>query len=194
MTIATTTEYGTDEDTESGSRITRSIFDNFMRRPSVMDEAIQAIAAMANNDQLMMRADEDERQLFDAAFVFLDRGQARFLISGCAAAYYFDDGALAQRSDPAEAPAFGAGPKYEARLEPVFSVDSEKPAFLAASRTLAAVPDADIERALCESSTPAEWMEKLKALVGEDKQFCAVTAFLPPEKPSRIQGIFHGKK
>ena len=49
MIIATTTEYDTDEDTEVASRVTRSIFDNYMRRPSVEDRAIHTIAVMANN-------------------------------------------------------------------------------------------------------------------------------------------------
>jgi len=40
----------TDEDTEIGSRVTRSIIDNFLRRPSLEDYALTAIATMASND------------------------------------------------------------------------------------------------------------------------------------------------
>ena len=47
MIIATTTERGTDEDTENGSRVTRSIIDNFMRRPSLEDRAVTTIYTFA---------------------------------------------------------------------------------------------------------------------------------------------------
>ena len=47
MTIATTTEYGVDEDSEYSSRVTRSVIDNYMKRPSLADRAIGTIATMA---------------------------------------------------------------------------------------------------------------------------------------------------
>lgn len=193
MIIATTTEYGTDEDTEMGSRVTRSVFDNYMRRPSLKDQAIHTIASMANNDQLMMGSGEDGPLLYDAAFIFMDRGQARFLISGRAAAYCFEDGHLTHRSDPAEASIIGNGAAYVPRLEEAFELKKGKLAFLAASRSLAAVPDGEIERALLAADSPETWMDGLRALVGADRQFCAVTVFPPPSKPALPWGMGRDK-
>lgn len=192
MIIATTTEQGTEEDTETTSRVTRSMFDNFMRRPSIEDQAIRTIASMANNDLSMMNPENDDAVLCDAAFVFLDRNKARFLISGKSAAWHFEDGKLKNRSSRDAAPQIGSGRYYEPHLEPVFELKQGKNAILAASQTLAEqVSDEEIEKALNESASPEEWMERLVNLVGEDKQFCAITAFLPSEKPSLLKSLFH---
>ena len=138
MIIATTTEQGTEEDTETTSRVTRSMFDNFMRRPSIEDQAIRTIASMANNDLSMMNPENDDAVLCDAAFVFLDRNKARFLISGKSAAWHFEDGKLKNRSSRDAAPQIGSGRYYEPHLEPVFELKQGKNAILAASQTLEA--------------------------------------------------------
>lgn len=194
MIIATTTEYGTDEDTEICSRLTRSFVDSYMRRPSVEDRAIRKISVMAGNDVAMIRANDREPLLFDAAFVMLNRNICRFLVSGCAASYHFEEGRLAHRSDPSEAPAIGSGPRYEPRLEPAFELKPVQNAFLTASRSLSdRVSDKDIEEALRQSQSPEEWMERLISLAGPEKEFCAVTAFLPVAKPSILGGLFRPK-
>lgn len=195
MTIATTTEYGTDEDTEIGSRVTRSIIDNYMRRPSLKDMAITTIASMASNDLSMMRAGEDRSAPVDAAFVFIDRNHARFLISGRSAAYHFEDGKLLHRSDPKEASVMGQSPRYQPRLEEGFELKPVKNAFLAASPALAAaISDEALEASLEGMESPEVWMEKLKALVGPDKQFCAIAAFLPLSRPSLLSMVFGREK
>ncbi|MCR5138418.1 MAG: hypothetical protein K6C12_15225 [Oscillospiraceae bacterium] len=184
MIIATTTEYGTDEDSEIASRVTRSVFDNFMRRPSLEDRAIRTIAIIANNDLAIMNAKEEEPVSCDAAFVFVDRGKARFLISGSSVCCHFEDGKLVHRSLREEAEAIGSGMRFEPRLEPAFEIQTGKNAFLAGSRSLAEnLTDQDLEETLQESETPEEWMRRLRQRMGEEKQFCAITAFLPPEKP-----------
>ncbi|MDO5131787.1 MAG: hypothetical protein Q4D81_02255 [Eubacteriales bacterium] len=195
MIIATTTEYGTDEDTETCSRITRSVIDNYMHRPSVEDRAIRKISTMAGNDISMIQAGAQNSILFDAAFVMINRNICRFLISGRAACYHFEDGKLAHRSDPSEAPALGSGLRYEPRLEPSFQLNPVKNAFLTASRSLSdRVTDQDIEEALRQSASPEEWMERLQALSGPEKQFCAITAFLPMAKPSLLEGLLRHRK
>lgn len=188
MTIATTTEYGVDEDSEYASRVTRSIIDCFMKRPSLEDHAIRTIACMANNDLLMLRAGEENPLTFDAAFAFIDQGRMRFLISGCAAAYHFEEGRLVHRSDPGEASAIGTGVRYQPRLEAPFEIGRGKNVILTASRCLAGtVPDAALEESLRGTEDPEAWMERLKALVGPGRQFCAVAAFLPTERPSMLK-------
>lgn len=184
MIIATTTDRGTDEDSESASRVTRSIADNYLRRPSVEDRAIHALSTMANNDLSMMGLNGDEPPLCDAAFVFVNRKQARFLVSGGAAAYHFAGGKLAHRSLPGEASIIGMGPRYTPRLEPGFELKKEENAFLTASPSFVrAVSDEAVGEALRASSTPEEWMDRLQELAGHDVQFCAITAFLPLGKP-----------
>jgi len=190
MTIATTTEYGVDEDSEYSSRVTRSIIDNYMKRPSLVDQAISTIATMANNDLMMMKGGNEATQMFDAAFAFIDQGRVRFLISGGSAAYHFEDGRLLHRSDPGEASLIGSGVRYTPRLEPPFEMGKGKTVILTASRCLATtVSDEALEESLKGAETPEDWMERLKALVGKDKQFCAIAAFLPTEKPSMLKAM-----
>lgn len=193
MIIATTSEYGTDEDTEITSRVTRSIIDNFLKRPSLDDQAIRTIAVMANNDLAMMRSDSEGHLLCDAAFVFLDRNKARFLVSGRAAAYHFENGKLVRRTSAEEADIIGSGMRYEPHVEPVFELKQEQNAFLVTSPALAqAASDEQLAEALKASKTPEEWMEKLRALAG-DKEFCAITAFLPVSRPGPLEKLL-GKK
>lgn len=191
MIIATTTEAGTDEDTEAAGRVTRQIIDSFLKRPSLSDHAINAVAAMANNDLSMMNLDGELPIGCDASFIFLERNQARFLVAGNAAAWHFENGRLAHRSEAGTAPLIGTGPHYKPRLEPVFALNREENAFLVASPTLAAsLKDADLEEALNKSKSPEEWMEQLKTMVGLDKQFCAISVFLPVAKPSLLRELF----
>lgn len=192
MIIATTTDQATEEDTEVSSRVTRSMFDNFMRRPSLEDQAILTIASMANNDLAMMRSIDSDQILCEAAFVFIDQSRYRFLISGQSAAWHFENGRIVHRSNAEKAPVIGAGVHYTARLEPIFELGQEKNAFLTASRTLAEnLTDDDLEETLQASETPEEWMQHLVEKVGPQKQFCAITAFLPNEKPSIFKTLFH---
>ena len=195
MIIATTTEYMTDEDTELCGRLTRAVIDNYMRRPSLEDHAIRKIASMAGNDIAMIQTGNDRICMFDAAFIMIKNNFCRFLISGRAAAYHFEDGILAHRSDPAEASVIGSGPRYEPRLEAGFQLEPVRNAFLAASRTLMdSVSEEQIEQALRQSQSPDEWMDRLITMVGPEKQFCAVTAFLPLAKPSILDGILKLRK
>ena len=177
-----TSDYDTEEDTELGSRVTRSCIDNYMRKPSLEDRAMSMISTMANNDLIMLLSGRDKPVLFDAAFVFVNHEEARFLISGESAAYYLKDGRLVRSSLPQGTAVIGSGLSYRAGLEPKFTLDGEKNAFLTASKSLNSVLTGEIlEETLAESKTPGEWMEKLKALAGE-KQFCAAAVFLPPRK------------
>lgn len=190
MIIGTTTDQQSEEDTEVASRVTRSVFDNFMKRPSLSDQAISTIASMANNDLSMMRG-EDDSVACDAAFVFLDKEGVRFLISGRAAAWHFEEGKMKHRSQPEMAPTIGGGLSYKARLEPAFELKEGKNAFLVASRSVdELLTDSELEELLNASSTPEEWMDLIIEKIGPDRQFCAITAFLPEEKPSFIQGLF----
>ena len=190
MIIATTTEHGVDEDSEYSSRVTRSIIDNFMRRPSLEDRAIQTIATMANNDLMMMWSENETPMMFDAAFAFIDQGRARFLISGGSAAYHFEDGKLRHRSDAGEASLIGSGVRYSPRMEEAFEIGHGKTVILTASRRLAAtVSDEALEESLVGAEDPEAWMERLKALVGAESQFCAIAAFLPTEKPSILKAM-----
>ena len=191
MIIATTTDRGTDEDSETAGRITRSMVDNFMRRPSTEDRAVHALSTMANNDLCMMSLNDERPPLCDAAFIFIDRNKARFFISGSSAAYHFENGKLAHRSDPADADIIGSGPRFRPRMEPAFELNQVENAFLAASASLAhAVTDEALEESLRASASPEEWMERLKELAGPDMQFCAITAFPPIIKHSRLKGLF----
>lgn len=188
MIIATTTDRGTDEDSESAGRVTRSITDNYMHRPSVENRAMHALSTMANNDLAMMGLNGGDRHeepvMCDAAFVFINRKQARFLVAGASCAYHFEKGELAHRSLPGETSPIGIGPRFEPRMEPVFELNKEENAFLVASPSLArAVTDEQVTEALRASKTPEEWMEGLKRLAGDDTQFCAITCFLPLGKP-----------
>ena len=192
MIIATTSEHDTEEDTEVGSRVTRSICDNFMRRPSLEDHAITAISTMASNDLAMLRSVDDQLIMCDAAFVFMDRNRARFLTSGSSAAFHFEEGKLAHRSEPGESPVIGSGPRYKPRLEPVFQLNNAKNVFLAVSKTMAeALTVEAMEETLNQSENPEDWMQRLEALVGEDKQFCAIAAFLPQTSPSFFRSLFN---
>jgi len=191
MIIATTTDRGTDEDSETAGRITRSMVDNFMRRPSTEDRAVHALSTMANNDLCMMSLNDERPPLCDAAFIFIDRNKARFFISGSSAAYHFENGKLAHRSDPADADIIGSGPHFRPRMEPAFELNQVENAFLTASASLAhAVTDEALEESLRASASPEEWMERLKELAGPDMQFCAITAFPPIIKHSRLKGLF----
>ena len=194
MIIATITEYGTDADSELAGRVLRSAADSFMRRPSVEDKAIRMISIMANNDLNMMCGMDDGARC-DGALVFLEGNRARFLMSGSAAAYHFEEGQLAHRSKAQEVSCIGSGVRYEPYMEPVFELKPGRNAFLTASRGLAeAVGDREIEQALKASETPEQWMNCIRELAGPEREFCAVAAFLPDRRPPLLRGFPFGKR
>ena len=194
MIIATTTDYGCDEDSDSCGRVTRTLIDNFMRRPSVEDRAITALTTIANNDLAMLSTAGDHQPMCDAAFCLVDRNRCRFFISGSSAAYHFEGGTLAHRSLPGEADVLGSGPRFSPRLEESFELHTGENAFLCASPALPkAVTDDQVGEALRESKTPEEWMDRLKELAA-GIQFCAVTAFLPNAKHSVLKTLMGGMR
>ena len=189
MIIATITEYGSDEDTEIGSRVLRSMADSYMRRPAVADEPMRMISVMANNDLALMR-DTGERIECDAAVAFLYGSKARFFLSGAAAAYHFEQGRLAHRTRREEGSVIGRAIRFEPTLEEAFTLKPGKNAILTASPGLGrSVSDRALEEALNESETPEEWMHHIEGLLAPDTRFCAVAAFLPDEKPSLLRKL-----
>ena len=190
MIIATTTEQGTNEDTEAASRVTRSIADNYLRRPSIEDRAVHMLATMANNDLSMISQRDEEPSRCDGAYVFVNHNKARFLTAGDSVAYHFVGGELDHRSDEGVADSFGIGPRYEPNIGPIFELQLAENAFLTASGSLAAAVSAEaICEALRASGTPENWMEQLTLLAGPETQFCAVATFLPVKKHSRLRAL-----
>lgn len=189
MIAATTTDHDTDEDSEAGSRVTRSIIDHFVRRPSLEDRALEALSVMANNDLIMLGHDMEKPMLIDTACIFANKGQGRFLISGSSAVFHFEEGRLARRSSPQTASVIGMGSQYRPALDPPFELRNVDTAFLAASGGLVeAVSEEQIRQALNDSKTPEEWMNRLIELAG-DREFCAITVFLPPKKASFLSRL-----
>lgn len=149
-----------------------------------------AIAGMANNDLIVMNMQGEASTLCEGAFVFVNHNKGRFLISGVAAAYHFENGKIVHRSAPGEAPPFGASYHYSPRLEPTFELGKAEHAFLTLSRSLAIrIGDEELEGSLVGVETAEQWMQHLTELAGHETQFCAVTAFLPPARPGLLKRI-----
>lgn len=195
MILAVTTEAGSQEDAREAGCLTQFVLDSFGMRPSVEERAVRRLAYMACNNLAMLQTGSERPVRLDAAFVFVRHGQARFLISGESAAYHFEAGVLAHRSQPDTADRFGAGPSFQTRMEPVFSLRHSDNALLAASPSLAhTLTEEQIQQALQGAKTPEEWLERLKEQMGPDRPFNAAAAFVPGAGPSFLKSLLGRKQ
>lgn len=186
MICVTATESGTDEDCEAGGRITKTLIDHYMRRPSLEDRVLTILAKECSKS-LYVPGNTDPFGCCDMAALLLLEGEARWLISGTSRVWYFFERKLAGGSGDRAYPLLGQRMAYDPVLDPPVRLREGDNAFLLASRKLAeTVSVSAMEEALAASADAAEWMEKLIALAGTETQFCATTVFLKPMGPQTL--------
>lgn len=192
MICVTATESGTDEDCEAGGRITKTLIDHYMRRPS-LDDRVMDILAKECNKSLYVPGSTDSLSCCDMAALLMLEGEARWLVSGTSRIYYFFNRKLAGGSGDSPYPLLGQRMAYDPILDPPIRLQEGDNAFLLASRKLTeTVSVPEMEEMLAESSDAADWMERLTSRAGKDIQFCATTVFVKPRgSQSFLQKVRH---
>lgn len=186
MICVTATESSTDEDCEAAGRVTKTLIDHYMRRPSLEDRVMDILLKECNKS-LYVPGNTDSFGCCDMAALLLLEGEARWLVSGTSRVYYFFDGKLAGGSGGSAYPLLGQRLSYNPILDPSVRLREGDNVFLLASRKLSeTVSVPELEETLAGSSDAADWMEKLISRAGADTQFCATTVFLKPRGPQSI--------
>lgn len=191
MICVTATESGTDEDCEAAGRITKTLIDHYMRRPSLEDR-VMSILAKECNKSLYVPGNMDSFGCCDMAALLLLEGEARWLVSGTSRVWYFFDGKLVGGSGDSAYPLLGQRMAYDPMLDPPLRLREGNNVFLLASRKLAeTVSVPELEETLAESSNAVDWMERLISRAGADTQFCATTVFIKPKGPQSFFQRLH---
>lgn len=106
--------------------------DCFLRRPSLCDEAMGAIAGFINEGIYL---DQEPNKVFlcSAAILYIFRGRARCFATGNSRVYHFRDGRLTEVSRGNGVILFGKKVRWEQKAAPEFELLPEKNIFLLCS-------------------------------------------------------------
>lgn len=153
--------------------------ESFIRRPSVCDEAVDAISTFMN-EGIYIFQEKEKQFLCSAAILFVFRGEARWIVSGNVGICHFRDGMPVKKAEGCHTPLFGARIRYEQTAEPAFDISRGENAFFLYSCAQREDLDAAMERA-------ADWRGE-KAMIAEVAgRHCSAAAIVLPNKKSWTQ-------
>lgn len=159
---------------------------SFVQRPSMRDEAVEAITGFVNEGIYGMQA-PGKTVFCSTAALYIFRKQARWAVSGNAKIYYFSDGKLQSVSAGNEDVILGKRLNLHCKYEPPFELQKGSNSFLIISAADKIDPDISVlERELASSSDAAEWVEKISSEL--KKQRCTALAVILPKKKFPLFG------
>ncbi|MGN0638768.1 MAG: hypothetical protein ACI4J0_10390 [Huintestinicola sp.] len=159
---------------------------SFVQRPSMRDEAAEAITGFVNEGIYGMQ--EPGKNVFcSTAALYIFRNKARWTVSGNAKIYYFADGKLQSVSEGNEDVILGKRLNLHCKFEPPFELQKGVNSFLIISGAdNIAIDAAVLEKELAASSDAAEWTERISPEL--KKQRCTALAVILPKKKFRLFG------
>ncbi len=167
---------------EVADMILRICTDSFLKRPSLNEIAMNAIASFMNNAAFPIQRPE-KIVMIDSAALFCVDDKIRSMTFGTARVLYFADGKLAYESPKRECPRLGLeaviSPDYSDVIELVKGANAVLECSKSVTDTLSV---GQIEELLASSSSSEEWMQKLEAAIGGSGEYSAQCLIFPERK------------
>lgn len=160
--------------------------ESFVQRPSMRDEAVEAITGFVNEGIYGMQ--EPGKSIFcSTAALYIFRNKARWAVTGNAKIYYFSDGKLQSVSAGNEDVTLGKRLNLHCKFEPAFDLQKGVNSFLIISGADNIAPDISVlENGLAASSDAEEWVGRISSEL--EKQRCSALAVILPKKKFRLFG------
>lgn len=163
--------------------------DSFMRRPAVIDVAMDAISGFVNEAVYALQ-EPQKRFLCSAAILFIHKGQYRCILSGNAQLWHFCNGKLIKCFSAEDAPLFGVSLKRKFSAAAAESLPKGENAFMLYSGYEPSGFDtAMVEAALNGSQSAESWLEKIS---GDDRKSSLFAAVIP-QKTNVFNRLFSRK-
>lgn len=180
---------GVDEPKEGfdcATKTDRIVLESYLRRPSLVDEAMEKICEFANDGILAMQTPYNKLRCATVALL-IQKGKYRWLLAGDTHAYHFIDGQVVQSSSASQTAYFGDGVRVHPQIGAVSSFKKGENSFLICSDSFAKyITDEDMERTLSQANSVDQWLRMMKDLYEDRCQngelFSAATLFVPNRK------------
>lgn len=163
--------------------------ESFLRRPSMRDEAPQAISGFVN--EAVYALQEPRKTFFcHTAMLYILNGQFRCVLSGDAKLLHFNGGNLLNTFEAGSNPLFGKSLKAHFTASDVSDLPRGANAFLLCSGC--EDPEFDIA-ALGQAMQTADPEQRLNSISGTENLSGTLLAVVIPERKSLFGGIFGAK-
>lgn len=169
----------------TGSKVTRIMIENFLRRPSLRDEALEHILEFANSG-VMIKQTPAYRVECSTAALMVHKDAFRWMRMGDVCLYHFVDGQLVNSAEEPSSPALGAGQQTKMDALPETQLGQGENSFLLCSASFAKyVKTTEMENALSAADSAEQWLKMLKDLYEDRSQgepYSIMTVFVPSKR------------
>lgn len=153
---------------------------SFLRRPSLRDEAVNTISGFIN-EGLYALQDPGKPFFCSLAVLYCFRGRVRWMVSGDASVWHFQDGRMARKATGHKEPLLGKRICWNQESDPEFDISHGSNAFLLYSGTDASPFSIELPETACHPvRTDDAWLEAI--LSGFRGKACSSAAFILPER------------
>lgn len=168
-----------------GSKVTRIIIENYLRRPSLRDEAISKILEFADNGVMITQTPAYRVQCATAALM-ISKNCFRWIQTGQVSLFHFVDGQVVHASDMDAHPPIGAGETTGDVASAVYTLGEGENSFLVCSDSFAKyVHPGEMEKALSAADSAEQWLAMMKGLYEDRSQgepYSIMTVFVPSKR------------
>lgn len=153
---------------------------SFIQRPSLSDTAVSTISSFIN-DGIYIYQEPDKKFLCSIAVCYALKGKARFIVSGNAAVYHFNNGQPVNSLNGRKLPMFGEKLHWKEKAGPESDISQGTNAFILCSADEdEALPDAFPETLFSPDMGAGEWTDATVSYFNGRK--CTAAAIVLPSK------------
>jgi len=173
------------EDT-AASKVCKVLFENFLRRASLKDEAIEHLNAFMNDSILSMQSPQYKVVCSSSALIVCGE-RFRFFAHGSIKAYHFINGQVVDAFPAQPTPKLGEGLSSAVTASPEIAFTRGEHSFLLAGEDVARlISDEELEQTLARATSAAHWIDLVQSLFQqrckEGDRFNACTLLMPSKK------------
>lgn len=168
-----------------GGKVTRVILENYLRRPSLKEEALKKLTEFAHDAICVQQSPEYQAEC--ALAVLLTQGnEFRWITTGDVRIFHFVNGQIME-TNRGDAPRLGSGKTREMpEVLGITGFQQGENSFLLCSGSFAKyVNEQEIENALSLSDNAEEWLRTLRDLYEsrcESEPYALMTVFMPQKR------------
>ena len=171
-----------------GAKVTRVMLENYVRRPSLREEALQKLTEFAHDAICVQQAPNYQVEC-DIAALMIQGNQFRWICTGDVRIYHFVNGQVMETNEGTKPPLGSGKEQIMPEVLPPTEFRKGENSFLICSGSLArVVKEHEIENALSVANSAEDWMRALKDLY-EDRcgdEPVALMAVFMPERRKRM--------
>ena len=177
----------------ASSKVTKILLENFLRRPSLNDEAMSHLANFANDGIFAMQSPQ-YRTSCSAGALFFHKDSYRYLGFGTVRAYHFVDGQIIHAYPETPVESLGSRQHIDSISQPAAKFGKGENSFLLCSANFAsAITPDELEESLAEATTAEHWVTLLRNLFESrsSEEYALTVMFMPKkkERPSKVKTV-----